>query len=69
MRDFGVEDHGSFGPHGSLVREAVAAVPTAGGAVTSLLAVGVGVVVAAVLDVARTDGRDGIRRRDVQEEI
>lgn len=69
MRDFGVEDHGSFGPHRSLVREAVAAVPTTGGAVTSLLTVGVGVVVTAVLDVARTDGRDGIRRRDVQEEI
>lgn len=69
MRDFGVEDHGSFGPHGGLVREAVAAVPTAGGVVTSLLTVGVGVVVAAVLDVARTDGRGGIRRRDVQEEI
>lgn len=69
MRDFGVENHGSFGPHWSLVREAVAAVPTAGGVVTSLLTVGVGVVVAAVLDVAWTDGRDGIRRRDVQEEI
>lgn len=69
MRDFGVEDHGSFGPHGSLLREAIAAVPTAGGAVTSLLTVGVAVVVAAILDVARTDGGDGIRRREVQEEI
>lgn len=39
--------------------EAVAAVPSTGGAVTSLLAVGVGVVVAAVLDVARTESHNG----------
>lgn len=56
MWDPGVEHHGSFGPRRSLLREAVAAIPAAGGAVASLLAVGVGVVVAAVLDVARTDG-------------
>lgn len=53
--DPGVEHHGSFGPRRRLLREAVAAVPAAGGAVATLLAVGVGVVVAAILDMAWTD--------------
>lgn len=39
--------------------EAVAAVPSTGGAVASLLAVGVGVVIATVLDVAWTESHDG----------
>lgn len=55
---FSVEDQGAFSPHGALVCEAVAAVPSTGGAVTSLLAVGVGVVITAVLDVARTESHD-----------
>lgn len=53
--DFGMKDQGAFGPHGGLVLEAVAAVPSTGGAVTSLLAMRVCVVVSAVLDVARTE--------------
>lgn len=52
---FDVKNHGAFGPRGALVCEAVAAVPSTGGAVASLLAVGVGVVITAVLDVTRTD--------------
>lgn len=48
----GMKDQGAFGPQGALVSEAVAAVPSAGGAVTSLLTVGVGVMIAAVLNVA-----------------
>lgn len=55
MWDPGVEHHGSFGPRRRLLREAVATVPAAGGAVATLLAVGVGVVVAAILDMAWTD--------------
>lgn len=38
----------------ALVCEAVTAVPSTGGAVTSMLTVGVGIVITAVLDVART---------------
>lgn len=59
MWDAGVKDQGAFGPQGALVCEAVAAVPSTGGIVAALLAVGVGVVIAAVLDVARTESRDG----------
>lgn len=62
MRDFGVKDQSAFSPQGALVGEAVAAIPSTGGAVASLLAVGVGVVVAAVLDVARTENCGGVRR-------
>lgn len=58
MWDSGVEDQGAFGPAGALVFEAVAAVPSTGGAVASLLTVGVGVVIAAVLGVTRTESRD-----------
>lgn len=58
MWDPGVQHHGSFGPHWCLLREAVAAVPATGGAVASLLAVGVGVVVAAILDMAWADRFD-----------
>lgn len=61
MWDFGVKDQGAFSPQGALVCEAVAAVPSTGGAVASLLTVVVGVVVAAVLDVARTESHDGTR--------
>lgn len=57
--EVGVNDQGALGPQGALVCEAVTAVPSTGGAVASLLAVGVGVVIAAVLDVARTESNDG----------
>lgn len=57
--DVSVKDQGAFGPQGALVCEAVTAVPAAGGAVAALLAVGVGVVIAAVLDVARTESHGG----------
>lgn len=57
--DVGVKDQSAFGPPGALLCEAVAAVPSTEGAVASLLAVGVGVVVTAVLDVARTESNDG----------
>lgn len=53
MWDVGVQDYRAFSPFGALVCEAVAAVPSTGGAVTSVLAVGVGVVIATVLDVVR----------------
>lgn len=62
----GVKDQSASGPHGAPVGEAVAAVPPAGGAVAALLAVGVGVVIAAVLDVPRTESRDGEEGRDVK---
>lgn len=64
MWDSGVKDQGAFGPHGALVFEAVAAVPSTGGAVASLLTVGVAVVIAAVLDVSRTESHDGEGWRD-----
>lgn len=66
MWDFGVKDQSAFSPQGALVGEAVAAIPSAGGAVASLLTVGVGVVIAAVLDVARTESHDGMRGRDLK---
>ena len=68
MWDSGVEDQGAFGPTGALVFEAVAAVPSTGGAVASLLTVGVGVVIAAVLGVTRTESRDREGWRDVRKE-
>lgn len=49
-----MKDQRAFGPLRRLVCEAVAAVPAAGGAVAALLAVGVAVVVAAILDMSWT---------------
>lgn len=54
-----MQEQCAFSPHGALVREAVAAVPSTGGAVTSLIAEGVGIVVATVRDVAWTESNDG----------
>lgn len=48
-----MKDQRALGPARPFVCEAVAAVPATGGAVAALLAVRVGVVVAAVLDVSR----------------
>ena len=53
MWDVSVKDQRAFGPLGSLVGEAVAAIPSTGGAVAALLTVGVGIVVTAILDVSR----------------
>lgn len=54
-----MKDQGALGPQRALMFEAVAAIPSTGGAVTALLAVGVGVVIAAVLDMARTVNNNG----------
>lgn len=51
--DSGVQHYRAFSPYRALMCEAVAAIPSTGGTVTSLFAVGVGVVIATVLDVAR----------------
>lgn len=53
-----MKDQGAFSPLRSLVGEAVAAIPSTGGAVTSLLTVGVGVVIATVLDVVWTENHE-----------
>lgn len=58
MWDFSVKDQRAFGPLSALVCEAVAAIPSTGGAVAALLAVRVGVVVAAILDVPWTVNHD-----------
>ncbi len=54
-----VKDQGALGPQGALVCEAVTTVPSTGGVVTTLLAVGVGVMITAVLDVAWTESHEG----------
>lgn len=59
MWDFCVKDQRAFSPLRSLVCEAVTAIPPTGGAVTALLTVRVGVVVAAILDVSWTVNHDG----------
>lgn len=62
MRDFGVKDQGAFSPLRSLVCEAVTAIPATGGAVTALLTVRVGIVVAAILYVSWAVNRDDVHK-------
>lgn len=61
MGDFGVKDQGAFSPLWRLFCEAVAAIPTTGGAVTALLTMRVGIVVAAVLDVSWAVNHDDVK--------
>lgn len=68
MWDFGVNDQGAFSPLGFLVCEAIAAIPSTGSTVASLLAVGVGIMITAILDVAWAENHYGIRCTDVKEE-
>lgn len=60
MWDFGVKDQGAFSPLRPLVCEAVTAIPATGGAVTALLTVRVGIVVAAILDVSWAVKQDDV---------
>lgn len=62
MGDFGVKDQGAFSPLWRLFCKAVAAIPTTGGAVTALLTVIIGIVVAAVLDVSWAVNHDDVRK-------
>lgn len=62
MGDFGVKDQGAFSPLWCLFCKAVAAIPSTGGAVTALLTVIVGIVVAAVLDVSWAVNHDDVRK-------
>lgn len=54
QRDPRVEHKGAFSPLRALVSKAITPVPATGGAVTALLTVLVGIVVAAILDMAWT---------------
>lgn len=55
---FSVKHQRAFSPLRPLAGEAVAAIPSTGGAVAALLTVRVSIVVAAVLDVSRTVNND-----------
>lgn len=50
--DVGVEDQGAHRPLGALLGDAVTAVPPTGGAITSMVAQGVAIVITTILDVA-----------------
>lgn len=63
-----MKDQGAFSPLRALACEAVAAVPSTGGTVASLAAVGVGVVIATVLDVVWTESHDGEGWKDIKKD-
>lgn len=58
MWESSVQDQGAFSPHGALVFEAFAAVPSTGRAITSLITEGVGKMITAVVNVARAESHD-----------
>lgn len=57
MWDASVKYHCAFSPQRVLIFETVAAIPSTEGIVASLIAVGVGIMITAVLDVAWTGGK------------